>query len=168
MKKYLPSLVTGFAAGVLQIVPLVKSFACCLIVPAAAGLAVFLDQKSKGNNSEEIPVSRGVVLGIFAGLFAAFFATFFEVFITMITHNNEILTVYPELQKFISSFPLDDASKQQALDIFQTVVQDIKTTGFSFFYTLSIAISNLFVNIIFGLIGGVVGANVFNSRIRRQ
>lgn len=59
MKKYLPSLVAGFGAGVLSVVPVLKSFACCLIVPAAAYLSIVLYQRAN-NLDERIETSKAI------------------------------------------------------------------------------------------------------------
>ena len=165
--KYLPSLVTGFGAGVLSVVPLLKSFACCLIVPAAAYFSIVLYQRSK-NLDEMIPTSKAVFLGIFTGIFAALFATTFEVMITLFTKHNDLIEAFGNMQNMINSFPIDDSTKQQVLDLIGNVAEDIKQTGFSFIYTITILFNNLIVNTIFGLVGGIIGLQVINSKYKRR
>ena len=163
MKKLLPSFVAGFGAGVLQVVPLIKSFSCCLVIPAAAIIAIILEQKSRSDTGK-IEMSRGLVLGVMTGIFAAAFGSFFEIFITLITKSNELVTSFNEFQNIINNFPLDNQIKQQVIDLFSNMVNDIKTNGFSLLYAVSIIGNNFVVNTIFGLIGGLIGTRIVNSR----
>ena len=85
--KYLPSLVTGFAAAVLVSIPLLKHVGCCVIVPFAAVYALILDVKL---NKAELPIKgmEAFLFGIFTGLWAAIFSALFETIITLFTHRN--------------------------------------------------------------------------------
>ncbi|NOX17004.1 MAG: DUF4199 domain-containing protein [Chlorobi bacterium] len=163
MKKILPALVPGFAAGVLAIVPVAKNFGCCLIIPAAAVAAVFLEQTSKGNK-ESVEMSRALVLGLLTGIFAALFGSAFDVIITLVTKSNELVSAFGELQKVLSNLPLSDEVKQQVSNLFTNMINDIQATGFSLVYTISMFFNSLITNIIFGLIGGLIGAKIYNSK----
>lgn len=167
MKKYLPSLVTGFGAGVLSIVPLIKSFSCCLVVPVAAYFSILLYQRAN-NLDEKIETGKAIFLGIFTGLFAALFATTFEIFITLFTKHNDIIEAYGNVQTMLNSFPIDDAVKQQVLDLLNNVVTDLKTTGFSLLYSITLLFNNLLVDSIFGLVGGVIGVQIVNSKYKQK
>lgn len=168
MKKYLSAFVVGFGAGVLQVVPVAKSFACCIIIPLAAYFALMLDQKANKNFNVIMPVSKAVVIGLLTGIYAAVFGSFFDVLITFITKNNDIIAVFPEFQKMINNFPITDGLKNEVLNLYSSVITQIKDTGFSTLYALSILFNNLIINSIFGLIGGVVGVQIINSRIKRS
>ena len=162
-KKYISPFVSGFAAGVLQIVPLLKGFACCSVIPAAAYFSLLLDKKA--NKSEEnISFKKAAVFGILTGLTAAIFATVFEVIITLITKNNDIVFALPELNKMFNGMPVDPKIKQELISIMENIAKQIKTNGFSLFYTISILFNNLFINIIFGFIGGVISMQILNKR----
>ena len=163
MKKYLSAFVCGFGAGVLQIVPVAKSFSCCLIIPAASYLALVLDRKASGKN-ELITMKKAALIGLLTGLYAAIFGSALEIFITLITKNNDLIVAYPELQKMISNFPLAESLIVQTQDILATIVEDIQTRGFSILYSMAIVLNNFIVNIIFGIIGGLIGAQIINSR----
>jgi hypothetical protein len=78
LKKYLSAFVCGFGAGVLQIVPVAKSFSCCLIIPAAAFLALVLEQKSTNNFTRILP-GKAILIGLVTGLYAAIFGSFFDI-----------------------------------------------------------------------------------------
>lgn len=89
MKRILPALVCGFGAGVLNTVPFVKNFSCCLIIPVAAIAALILDQRANGVK-EQINSGKAVQLGLLTGMFSAIFGTIFEVLIVLVTKNSEL------------------------------------------------------------------------------
>lgn len=167
MKKYLSAFVCGFGAGVLQIVPVAKSFSCCLILPVAAYLALILDRKAK-NDFGKMDFKKGAVIGILTGVYAAIFGSSFEIIITLITKNNDLVVAYPELMKIITEFPLAQSMIDQTQILLESVVQDIQTKGFSFLYTFAVVANNLIVDLVFGLIGGIIGVQIINSRIQKD
>jgi hypothetical protein len=167
VKKYLSSFVAGFGAGVLQIVPVAKSFSCCLILPIASYLALVLDRKAN-NNLGRIDFKKGAIIGLLTGLYASVFGSSFEILITLITKNNDLVVAYPELMKLIAEFPLGQSMIDQSQMMLESVVEDIKQYGFSFLYTLAVVVNNLFVNTIFGLIGGLIGVQIINSKIPKD
>ncbi len=164
MKKYLSALVCGFGAGVLQIVPFLRSFSCCFIIPLAAFVSLMLNQRAT-NSREKISSKKALMFGIVTGFYAALFGTFFELFITLITKHNDIISTFPELQRMIESFPVTPEIKTEVLNLFQNVREEILTKGFSLLYTFSVLMNNFIVNTIFGAVGGLVGAQIINNRI---
>jgi len=167
LKKYLSSLVCGFGAGVLQIVPLVKSFSCCFILPLAAFFSLVLNQRAT-NSKARITTKDALKFGIMTGLYAALFGSFLEIFITFITKQNDIIATFPELQRMVNNFPVSPEIKTEVLNLFQNVRTDILANGFSILYTFSVLANNFIVNTIFGAVGGMVGAQVINSRINNN
>jgi hypothetical protein len=167
--KYLPSLVTGFCAAVLISIPLIKSIGCCIIVPFAAVYALILDIKL---NHAEIPIksSEALFSGIFTGLWAAFFSALFETIIAFVLHSNEFVQELPVLENMFRT-RVPAGFKQfieQAILIYRNMANDIKTTGFSAIYSISILVTNIFIDTIFGIIGGFVGMNYINRRNKPQ
>lgn len=167
MKKYLSAFVCGFGAGVLQIVPVAKSFSCCLIIPAAAFLAILLERKSK-NETGTIELKNGILIGTITGLYAALFGSFFDLLVTFITKSNDLVAALPEFQKLITNFPVSDFIKEEVSNMLYKVYDQIRETGFSWLYTFSVVINNFFINTIFGLLGGLFGSQFINSRIKRS
>ena len=163
MKKYISSFVCGFGAGVLQIVPIAKSFSCCLILPIASFIAILLDRRAN-NIFGKIPIKRALMIGLMTGIYAAIFGTALDLIITLITKNNDLIAAFPELQRMVSGFPLDQNIKNEILSLFQKVRSEILLYGFSWLYTISVLINNFVVNTIFGSIGGLIGAQIINSR----
>ncbi len=158
------SLVCGFGAGVLQIVPLLRSFSCCFILPFASFISLLLNQRATKSTSR-ITTKNALLFGLVTGLYAALFGSFLEIFITFITKQNDIISTFPELQRMINNFPVGPEIKNEVLTLFQRVREDILSTGFSVLYTFSVLVNNFMVNSIFGAVGGLIGAQIINSRI---
>jgi hypothetical protein len=167
LKKYISSFVCGFGAGVLQIVPVMKSLACCFIMPIAAILSLFLEQRAQ-NNYEKIPMKKALLFGLMTGLYAAIFGSIFDLLITLITKRNDILLMFPDLQQMLASFPVTEDIKKQVLDLFEGVRRDITNYGFSSLYTFSVVINNFIINPLFGIIGGLIGAQILNRRNQKN
>lgn len=167
MKKFLSPLIVGFGAGVLSIVPVAKSFGCCLIIPIAAFIALLLDQKAN-NDYSKIEIKKGLIFGLLTGLYAALFGSVFDFFITFITKNNDLVATYSELQKVLYDFPISEALKEEVLNILGGVVESIKSKGFSLIYTFSVLANNLILYSVFGILGGIIGAQILNSRSQKK
>jgi hypothetical protein len=165
--KYISPLVVGFGAGILSIVPGIKSFGCCLLIPVAAFVALFLDQKAN-NDYSKLEIKQGVIFGLLTGIYAALFGTIFDFFITFITKNNDIVATYSELQKVITQFPISDELKDNVMSMLGGVVESIRTTGISLVYTFSVLVNNLILNSIFGMLGGIIGVQILNSRNQKM
>lgn len=161
-KTYLSSLVTGFGAAVLTTVPGVREFGCCLIVPIAVLTALLLYKKSL-NEDTIITVNTGLLIGFLTGLFAALFSTFFDVIITLFTRTNDFVATLPQTTEVLESFKFGEAAKQ-TIDLMNGMAQQITSTGFSLLYTMFILISNLIVDSVFGLLGGLLGRIILNRR----
>ncbi|VAX26677.1 hypothetical protein MNBD_IGNAVI01-628 [hydrothermal vent metagenome] len=167
MKKYLSPLIVGFGAGVLSIVPVAKSFGCCLIIPVAAFIALLLEQKAN-NDYSKMEIKQGLLFGLLTGLYAALFGTILDFFITFITKNNDIVATYSELQKMINQFPISEELKDNVMSILGNVVESIRTTGISLIYTFSVLVNNLILNSVFGMLGGIIGVQILNSRNQKN
>ncbi|MFA7288772.1 MAG: hypothetical protein WC055_07815 [Melioribacteraceae bacterium] len=166
MKKYLPSIVSGFGAGVLQIVPILKGLACCLIVPIASYAAVLLHKKA--NNKTKVDYKTGLVIGLLTGIFAAVFGSFFEIAITFITKQNDVTGSFTQIQQMLSTLPITPALRQEVLDMIAGVNNDIAMYGFSTLYTISIIMNNFIVNTIFGTVGGLVSVKIIDAKENRN
>ena len=164
--KYLPSIVTGFGAAVLSTIPGIKNLNCCLIIPAAAFLSIYLYSKSTGNDSP-IKLNKALSYGLITGLIAALFSSLFDILITYITHSNDLVVGLEQTEEMMQELKLGkliDAS----LEIMRKMVTEIEATGFSALYTVMITISNFFIFSIFGMLGGLLGMAVLNKRNRPQ
>lgn len=166
-KKYISPLVVGLGAGVLTIVPVIKSLGCCLLIPLAAFVALMLDQKAN-NDYSKLEIKKGVIFGLITGVTAAIFGTTFDFIITLITHTNDLVISFPQMLETLENFPIDEAQREDVISLLSEVVESIKNYGFSPLYTLSFLFSNLFTNSIFGMLGGIIGVQILNSQNEKR
>jgi len=164
--KYLPSIVTGFGAAVLSTIPGIKNLNCCLIIPAAAFLSIYLYNKSTGNDSP-IKLNKALSYGLITGLIAALFSSLFDILITYITNSNDLVVGLEQTEEMMRELKLG-ALMDASLEIMRTMVKEIESTGFSALYTVMITISNFFIFSFFGMLGGLLGMAVLNKRNRPQ
>ncbi len=165
-KKYLPTLVCGFGAAVLSTIPGIKNFSCCLIVPAAAVLSIFLDKKIT-NSNERIAIGKSLIFGFLTGIFATTFITIFEMILTYFTKSNDFIQSIPQSEIVMRQLDLGPMF-DESLKLIKSVAKDIEKTGFSFIYLLMILSSNLIINSIFGMIGGALGMSLINRKVREE
>lgn len=160
--KYLPSIVCGFSAAVLMIVPGVKSFGCCLVLPLASAFSLFLNKKIN-NQKEDISTQDAFFFGIFTGVFSAIFLTGFDLLITYFAKTNDLVESLPYTESMLRDLKLGPLL-ENAIALMEDMVKDIQLNGFSAFYSMMVLFSNLIVNTIFGMIGGLLGMMYLNKK----
>lgn len=158
-KFYLPSLLAGFGAAVIAIIPGIK---VCIVIPLAVFIAQLLFRKAL-NNDQNLTMSKGLLIGFLTGVFAAFFATLFDVLVTLFTHTNDFVESLPQMLRIFDKLNLGEAVKP-TIDLMNTMANQITTSGFSLLYTMSFLFGNLMVDSVFGLLGGILGRLIVNRR----
>ncbi len=164
--KYYPSLISGFGAAVILTIPGTKNFACCLLIPIASALSIYLFRKST-NSNDRLSTSIGLLLGFLTGLFAALFSSGFDVLLTYLTKSNELVQNFPEVEAIINKMNLGK-SAEQAINLIKGMTNDIQQNGFSFLFAIMILVSNLISYTIFGLVGGGVATAIINNRVKNS
>jgi hypothetical protein len=160
----MPALVCGFAAGVLNIVPVVKNFSCCLIIPTAAIFSLVLYQRANKDFSL-LKASTSTLFGLLTGIFAALFGTTFEIIIILISKTSDLTSSLPEIEKLVRNLPANPIW-DEVMNLMYKVSDEITRNGFSLIYTISILFSSLIVNSIFGMVGGIIGMQILNNRMK--
>ncbi len=160
--KYLPLLVCGFGAAVLTTVPYIKAFSYILIIPAASFAVLYLNLKVK-NISLPITIKYAIVYGLFTGFVVAVFSSAFEILITFITHSNDFVATLPETEAAMRSLNLGSLL-DHTMDMLNNMSNEIVTYGFSLLYTLAVTSSNIIIDSIFGIIGGIIGRLIVNKK----
>jgi hypothetical protein len=163
-KDYLPAIVCGFGAAVLSTIPGFKNFACCLLVPAASIVALFLYKKTN-RLDEKIAVNKAIILGLLTGIVAALFSTFFDLLITYITHTNEFIAGLPQTELILHDLNMGPIM-DESLILIKEMAKDIEANGFSALYTIMIFVSNIITYTIFGILGGAIGVAILNRQNR--
>ena len=161
-KKYLSALVCGFGAAVLTTIPGVQTIACCLLVPVASAISIFLYKKSQPELIK-IQTGTGIFLGLLTAVFAALFASGFEIIITYITRTSDLVTSMPQAEKVVKDMNLGPAA-EESMEILKQMVSEIQSKGFSFLYAFLITTTNLITYSIFGMLGGLIGTAIINKR----
>jgi hypothetical protein len=164
LNKYLPALVCGFAAGVLNIVPVVKNFSCCLIIPTAAIFSLVLYQRAN-KDFTMLRASTSTLFGLLTGIFAALFGTTFEIIIILISKTSDLTSSLPEIEKLMKGLP-SNPIWEEVINLMYKISDEITHNGFSLIYSVSILFSSLIINSIFGMIGGIVGMQILNNRMK--
>ncbi len=164
--KYLPPLVCGFGAAVLTIVPGIKSFSCCMIVPLAGVLSIYLDHKIN-KTSLPVGIKSAIWFGFITGIFATLFATSLDVLLTYLAHTNDFVQALPQTEAVVRHYKLN-AMLDQTMSMLKQMSNDITINGFSAFYTAGILFSNFIINTIFGILGGILGMTFINKRTKVQ
>jgi hypothetical protein len=164
--KFISPIVCGFGAAVLTVVPGLKEIGCCLIIPFAAALSLFLYQKSNPD-TKVISAKQAMIFGLLTGIFSAVFATLFEILFTAIFHTNDFVKSLPDLElAFKSAFK--SFAPQNLMDevfkIYKGMAHEIQIHGFSLGYSIYFFIATSITSLIVGLIGGLVGMAILNRR----
>lgn len=161
---YLSPLICGFGASVLTVIPGLKEIGCCLIIPFASALSLYLFQKAN-NSTELVSVKQAITFGLLTGIFYALFAAIFETLFTALFFTNDFVKSLPQVQETMQSFASKDIL-DSVFNIYNKMAEDIQTKGFSFTYTVYFFLATSFTGVIFGLIGGLVGMAFINKRNR--
>ncbi|PIP77984.1 MAG: hypothetical protein COW85_06085 [Ignavibacteria bacterium CG22_combo_CG10-13_8_21_14_all_37_15] len=160
--KLSPAIVCGFGAAVLGTIPGVKSFGCCLLLPAATMLSLYLYLRITFFH-ESVTAKTAMFIGLITGLFSAFFSGFFDLLITYIFHTNDIVFSLPQVELLISTYNLGDIGKE-TIAILRNMSNEITTNGFSLTYTFFLLFNNIIIDSLFGVIGGLIGMSIFNKK----
>jgi hypothetical protein len=161
-RKYLSALVCGFGAAVLTTIPGIQTIACCLLIPIASVISIFLFKKSQPGLLK-IRTGTGILLGILTAVFAALFASGFEIIITYITRTSDLVTSMPQAEQVVKDMNLGPAA-EESIEVLKQMVREIQSKGFSFLYAFLITTTNLITYSIFGMLGGLIGTAVINKR----
>jgi len=162
MKKIFPMLIAGFSAAVLSIIPILKGFSCCLLIPFASVFALFLDSKAN-RTPDKITLKKSIWFGFLTGFFATIFIVLFDSFLTFIFRTNDLIETIPQSEILLNQMNLGELT-EEAMKLMKSIAAEIKTSGFSLLYTIMIFFSNFITNSIFGIIGGLVGMGILNKK----
>ena len=167
MKKYFAPIICGFSIGIIQNIPIIGSFSCCILLPLAVFYSLVLDQKAT-KNYDTIKYTKGLLFGLLTGLAAALIGSTIDIILTLMFKSNSFTeSIDMAIQKF-EEFPLDASLKKLAADTLLGAKDDILKYGFSLFYTFSMFVDQIIINSIFGPIGGLIGVAILNSNKNRR
>ena len=164
--KLIPALIGGGAMTVISIVPMLNliNCACCAGVMGAAVLGVWFYKK---NYPEDMPfsVGDGAAVGAFSGLVAAPLTTILQFLMLGITSGDFAFQLQDEIDRAFSkaeSQATDPAAVEAAREVFMQLASTpilLLLVGLVF---------SLVIFVGFGALGGVIGGNIFKTKIIPQ
>lgn len=148
-----PALIGGVIMGTLSSIPIIAAgnCVCCMWIILGGLMAGYFYSKSLPPGVEFMP-GDGALVGLLAGVFGALFSTF----LTYAMHNlgmqsldifQQIMESNPEIPPELEEFLLEWQAEG----------------GFNAVMALFMLISSLFVDTVFGIIGGLLSTKFFKN-----
>ena len=157
------------ATSVIPYVSLINC-ACCAGIMLGGLSAVYFYLREVPKDDPPMEVKYGIILGAFAGIFGAIFETVITSLIMRMFSDQYFEGIYAEFQRNIEQL---ESSGENVPGILYTVrdsldafLQEIRTNGFSIIFTIFMLIFNTFKDVLFGLLGGLIGVYVLQKRYR--
>lgn len=158
--KFTPVLISSFLMVFISIFPVLNmlNLLCCagIILGGAAGTWYYARQLEKAG--QFIQNKDGIMIGLLAGIISAIVYVIFSTTIMMIAKQNPVELVYKMTEQWGFTIPPESEK------ILRTVYEEYNKNGFS---TIMIGVelfSRIVSHCIFGPIGGLLVASVFNKR----
>jgi hypothetical protein len=102
------------------------------------------------------------MIGLLAGIISAIVYVILSTLITMIAKQNPVELVYEMTQQYGFNIP------PESENILKQIFNDYNQNGFSFFMIGAQLISTMVSNCIFGPLGGLLAASMYNKRKNKQ
>ncbi|MBU2444270.1 MAG: hypothetical protein KJ666_01685 [Bacteroidetes bacterium] len=156
-KRILPALVCGFGVAVISIVPVVQAMNCCVFVPLAGGLGVYLVFKqSRSDEGFKLKSSEAMIMGLLIGLVSGFFDAIFQSILIAVSKTNPIDDAIFIIKEYVQITDIPE--------IILNMAKEIDENRFSLMLTISIFFTNFIINSIFAAIGGLIGIPMIKRR----
>ena len=161
--KFTPVLISSFLMVFISIFPVLNmlNLLCCagIILGGAAGTWYYARQLEKAG--QFIQNKDGIMIGLLAGIISAIVYVIFSTTIMMIAKQNPVELVYKMTEQWGFSIPPESEK------MLRTVYEDYQKNGFSPIMIGVELFSRIVSHCIFGPIGGLLVASIFNKR-RKQ
>jgi hypothetical protein len=157
------------ATSVIPYVSLINC-ACCAGIMLGGLAAVYFYLREAPKDDPPMEAKYGIILGAFAGIFGAIFETVITSLIMKMFSDQYFEGIYAEFQRNIDQL---ESSGEKVPSILYTIrdsldsfMLEIRTHGFSVIFTMFMLIFNTFKDVLFGLLGGLIGIYVLQKRNR--
>lgn len=161
--KFTPVLISSFLMVFISIFPVLNmlNLLCCagIILGGAAGTWYYARQLEKAG--QFIQNKDGIMIGLLAGIISAIVYVIFSTTIMMIAKQNPVELVYKMTEQWGFTIPPESEK------MLRTVYEDYQKNGFSPIMIGVELFSRIISHCIFGPIGGLLVASIFNKR-RKQ
>lgn len=145
--KLLPAVWGGVTIGILSGVPILNfiNCACCSGILIGGALSVYLYRRQIGSGPR-IEMGEGASLGLLSGLFGAVLATLLSLLIQPFSQD-----IIYQIQNYTHDPDIND--------ILDNINPEMMARGF----TLLAFLASLFINSLFGLLGGIIGTGIWGK-----
>lgn len=158
--KFTPVLISSFLMVFISIFPVLNmlNLLCCagIILGGAAGTWYYARQLEKAG--QFIQNKDGIMIGLLAGIISAIVYVIFSTTIMMIAKQNPVELVYKMTEQWGFTIPPESEK------MLRTVYEDYQKNGFSPIMIGVELFSRIISHCIFGPIGGLLVASIFNKR----
>jgi hypothetical protein len=172
--KIRPAIIGGSVMAIISTVPYLNwvNCLCCAGIILGGIAAVYFYQKSLPSNEPLLKTKHGLILGAFAGVFGAILETFITVLTIKFFASNYFDTAYIEMERFVEQMQEENAEViallNQVQDTIAAFAQEIAEHGYSLVLTIIILVFNTFKNVLFGLLGGLLGVAILQKKSNQQ
>lgn len=168
--KVKPAIIGGAIMAITSSVPYISliNCACCAGIMLGGLTSVYLYLRSLPPDEPPLQSKHGLILGAFAGIFGAIFETLITVLIFKFLSSGYIDQIYIEIEKNISDMESQGQEVPQIITEIQNALaylsQEIGEKGFSLVLTILMLVFYTMKDVLFGLIGGLIGVAVLQKR----
>ena len=172
--KIKPAVIGGSIMAIISTVPYLNMLncLCCAGIMLGGIAAVYFYQKSLPVNAPPLKTKYGVILGAFAGVFGAILETLITVFTIKYFAQNYFDSAYIEIERSIDQLHENGSEIPliliQVQDTIASFAQEIAEHGFSFILTIIILVFNTFKDVLFGLLGGLLGVAILQKKNKQK
>ena len=172
-RKIKAAVIGGAVMNATSVIPYLSMIncACCAGIMLGGLAAVYFYLRDQPKDDPPLETKYGVILGAFAGIFGAIFETTITSIIISMYSADYFQGVLDEFQRSIENMETNGQAVPEILnsvkDAFTAFVNEIKNNGFSPVLTLLMLVFNSFKDIIFGLLGGLIGVYVLQKRTKQ-
>ena len=170
--KVKPALIGGAIMAATSAIPYLNMIncACCAGIMLGGMASVYFYLRSLPPDEPPLQAKHGLILGAFAGIFGALIETFVTVIIIKLLSKGYFDQIYIEIEHSITDMQTKGEEVPQILTKIQeaigTLTQEIADTGFSFVLTVLMLVFNTMKDVLFGLLGGLIGIAVLQKKAK--
>lgn len=158
--QFTPVIIATFIMVFISLFPILNllNMICCagIILGGAAGTFYYARQLEKIGMA--VQNKDGVMIGLLAGIISAIIYVIFSTLIIMVTKQNPVEMIYKMTDMYGVKMPPESEK------MLKTIYDEYNQRGFSF-VTMGIDLfTRIVTHCIFGPVGGLIAASIFNKR----
>jgi hypothetical protein len=158
--KFTPVLISSIVMLITSLFPVLNliNLLCCagIMLGGAAGTYYYAKQLDK--TGQAVQNKDGIMIGLLAGIISAIVYVICSTLIIMVSKQNPVELVYKMTEQ--SGFTIPPESEK----ILRQIYDEYNKNGFSFFMIGAELLSRIISHCIFGPLGGLLAASMFNKR----